>query len=260
MEQFVRMWIEKGLSIYDLNRLVRAKRTCSIPDELGRLAGKNVQLTSEEAYSLIDGVYQWASQLGVWPLDSTKDPEEFSGETDDLPTCVLATSESTYIDYNDMPRILALYDGTNIPDWVPEYERQNRLRRQRRRPVLTAICREDGCNETIIITVGMAGHAIRNHRLIESGDLYEPSTLCKKHRAARDKLLKTKRLAVPISEAAKAKSDRRRAAAAARATQGKEDDANQDVASPAPLTEPEEPQEAPPQEPQAEPERPEAVN
>lgn len=207
VDLFIRTWIEKGLSIHDLNRLVRAKRTCSVPDELGRLATRGIQLTSEEAYSLIAGVYLWAEKVGFWPLDGAKDPEEFSSETDDLPTCVLATSESTYIDYNDMARILALFDGTNIPDWVPHEERQNRIRRQRRRPVLTATCREEGCDETIVVTVGMAARAIREHKLLESGDVYEPSTLCKKHRAERDKMLAEKRrggtLRVPLAEAAR---------------------------------------------------------
>lgn len=208
-EQFVLLWMERRLSIYDLNSLVRKHRTCGIPDELGRLAAQGKHLTSEEAYGCINALYDWADELGEWPLDPSKNREEWEGRDNDLPVCVLKTDDAQYIDYNDMPRILALYDGKNLPDYLPEQERQERIRRQRHRPVLTTHCRHEGCEEEIKITVAMAARAIRAHKLIEREDVYEPSTLCKKHRAERDEILAQKRqgrgggLKVPLGQAAK---------------------------------------------------------
>jgi hypothetical protein len=210
-EQFVQLWAVKRLRIHDLNSLVRKNRTCSIPDELGRLAAqRGVTLSTDEAYGIINALFDWADNLGFWPLDPSPEPEEWEGRDAELPLCVLATDDAQYIDYNDMPRILALYDGHNLPDYLPEDERQARIRRQRHRPVLTTTCREDACNEKITITVAMAATAIRKHKLIESGDVYEPSTLCKKHRAERDEMLAQKRqrrnggeLRVPMKQGAK---------------------------------------------------------
>lgn len=194
--QFVLSWPDR-LSLWDLNRLVRAKRTCSIPDELGRLAGKGVQMSSEEAYALITQIEDLADVLKFYPLDASREPEEWEGREADLPTCVLATTAAQYVDVNDMARIVALDEGRNIPDYVPEQERQARKRRQRNRLVLTTQCREEGCGEEIRVTVGMAARAIREHRLIEKGDSYEPPTLCKKHRLDRDVRLADKRRNAP---------------------------------------------------------------
>lgn len=211
LEQFVLKWIETGVSIFELNCLVRKNRTCSIPDELGRLAAqRGITLTGDEAYGIVNALFEWADRLKFWPLDPSRNPEEWEGRDGELPLCVLATDDAQYIDYNDMPRILALYDGKNLPDYLPEHERQAKIRRQRHRPVLTTHCRHDDCNEKIIITVAMAARAIRAHKLIEREDVYEPSTLCKKHRAERDEILAQKRqarssggLRVPMKQAAR---------------------------------------------------------
>jgi len=214
LEQFVLLWIEKGCSIHELNSIVRKNRTCSIPDELGRLAAqRGITLTSDEAYGIVSALCDWADRLKFWPLDPAKNPEPWYGRDGELPLCVLSTDDAQYIDYNDMPRILALYDGKNLPDYLPDGERQSRIRRQRHRPVLTTHCRQDDCNEKIIITVSMAATAIRKHKLIEREDVYEPSTLCKKHRAERDEILAQKRqergrkgagpMRTPMAQAAK---------------------------------------------------------
>lgn len=201
--QLVLSWPGR-LSIYDLNRLLRAKRTCKIPDELGRLAEKGVQLESADAYALIEQIENLADTLGFYPLDASKNPEEWEGREADLPTCVLATSNDMFVNVNDMQRILHLYDGTNIPDYVPQGERMARRERQRRRLVLTTECREKDCHEPIHVTVAMAARAIREHHLVEKGDSYEPPTLCKRHRLDRDVHLAEKRrngaLSAPIGE------------------------------------------------------------
>lgn len=218
--RFCLAWPDR-LSLYDMNRLVRAKRTCSIPDELGRLAGKGICMTSEEAYSLIEQLYALWEKLGFYPLDPDREPMEWTQGDEDLPPCVLATTESMYVDVNDMDRIVALYKGTNLPDYLPENERQARLRRQQRRLVMTTQCREPGCDEMVAITIGMAGRAIVEHKLREKGDVYEPSTLCKTHRLARDAKLAEKRanggrLSAPVGEHVSAKGKARGAAKAAK--------------------------------------------
>jgi len=195
-------WLGR-ISVWDMNRLVRAERTCTVPDALGRLAVKGVQMTVETAYALVADIKALSKESGFYVLDAAQHPEEF--DMNELPRCVLATNEETYIDYYDMERILALHDGTNLPDDTPN--RGQRLWRQRRSPVVTCVCKHEGCNEMVVVTVEMAAKAIRGYGLLEKGDIYTPSTLCKKHRAERSREFRDRQrnpsgLKVPIRERA----------------------------------------------------------
>jgi hypothetical protein len=147
-----------------------------------------------------------ADHLEFYPLDGDKFPELWEGRDNDLPTKVLATTNEQYMDTNDPLRILRFYDGDNLPASLSKEERAIRLEHQRKRLVLKTECREDGCHEEIKVTVAMAARAIREHHLIEKNEVYEPPTLCKKHRFDRDVRLAEKRrdrddrLSAPIGE------------------------------------------------------------
>lgn len=181
---FTIRWPDR-LSIFDMNRLVRAKRSCTIPDELARLAQKNIQMTPDEAYALIEQIERLSEIIGFYVLDPSEKPEQLNPQGE-LPACVLTTQAATYVDVNDMQRILCLYHGTNLPEYLSDEERQALIRASRQKPVLVTHCRREGCGKKIVVTVGMAAQAIIKYQLIEKGGIYEPSTLCLRCRAERD--------------------------------------------------------------------------
>lgn len=203
-----------NLSIFDMNRLVRAKRSCTIPDELGRLSQKGIQMTPDEAYELIKQIEQLSEVLGFYALDPSEKPERLDPQGE-LPVCVQTTQAATYVDVNDMQRILCLYHGTNLPAYLSVEERQALIRASRQKPVLVTHCRRENCGKKIVVTVGMAAQAIVKYQLIEKGGIYEPSTLCLKCRAERDatrslrtaqriaKQKQTKGLSVPLGQLAR---------------------------------------------------------
>lgn len=209
MNKFTIKW-PRNLSIFDMNRLVRAKRSCTIPDELARLSQKNIKMAPDEAYELIRQIESLSEQLGFYVLDSSEKPEQLNPQGE-LPTCVLTAQAATYVDVNDMSRILVLYYGSNLPAYLSEDERQRLIRASRQKPVLVTYCRREGCGKKIVVTVAMAAQAIIKYKLIEKGGIYEPSTFCLKCRTERDAMRATQSapkkhkegLAVPLGQLAK---------------------------------------------------------
>jgi hypothetical protein len=203
-----------NLSIFDMNRLVKARRSGTIANELARLSQKGVKMTPDEAYALIGQIIALSQRLGFYVLDPAEKPEKWD-EDGDLPTCVLTSVSATYVDPNDMQRIVALYHGDNLPDYLSDAERQRCLRASRQKPVLVTRCRR--CSKRIVITVETAALAILKYELIEKGGVYEPSTLCWDCRKTRNtqqrvstKSAQPRGLTVPLGQLAQWKQQDKR--------------------------------------------------
>lgn len=182
---FVLMW-PVGLTISDMNRLVLARRTYTLLDEVGRLAVKNVRITEKEAEALTDHIAALSEERGFYVLDPDPDPEPWVS-FQNPPACVLASGDQQYIDHNDLPRVMALYNGDNLSPDLPEHEKRSLVGRQRRRPVLATTCKEEECTARVVVTVGDVGRAVINNNLMESDLGYTPWTMCKKHKEENDR-------------------------------------------------------------------------
>jgi hypothetical protein len=158
-----------------------------MPEVIGELAQKGKRLLLEDAYAIAEDIQRVSDLTQSFILDPAENPERFNPP--DLPACVLIAQGGEFISPVRMQEIVDLYNGKNLPDDLSSSERNLRIYQQRRRLVLTRGCRHEGCTETVVVTVELAGRAIIGHKLIEIGAPYEPPSLCKRHRTQRDQAM-----------------------------------------------------------------------
>lgn len=181
----------KGLSLFDLKRVVWGRWQQRMPEVLADLSAKGVTLTLDDAYGIAEAIKGASDEAGFFILDEDRNPEPFCPP--ELPTCVLETQDNEYIDPNKMEGILALYNGKPLPPDLSDDQRRTQLKMLRRRLVAARSCKTAGCTNRIKVTVAMAAKAIIGHGLLKKGLPYELPTLCRSCRNNRDQQLSERR-------------------------------------------------------------------
>lgn len=175
----------KGLTLWDLRRIIWGRWMQRMPEVLSGFAkdGKP-RITLEQAFQIAQEIETVSNEWGFFVLDPDEHPEQF--RPPDLPACVLETHDDVYFEPQKMQEIVDLYQGKTLPEGLSDDAYYGQLQQLRRRLVATRPCRQPGCKNRVVITVSVAAQAIIGHKLLETGLLYEPSTLCKKCHEMRE--------------------------------------------------------------------------
>lgn len=205
----------KGLSLFMLRKIFYARHNHRLIEVQAELQNEGVEMTSDELFQLCDEIEAASKELGVFVLDGHRKPNAL--DLPRMPQCVLSTREAVYLDYHNMQLLIALYDGENLnKEELGLHRWGEMLEAQRRQFVLCRSCKgykrdvneqNVGCphNNDVVVTVGMAVRAIRKHRLLEKGDVYDPPRLCqacskKRNEALAESRAQGHKMGVSVSE------------------------------------------------------------
>jgi len=171
-----------GLTSRHISQLLFGKRAGSLSEilpEVLEVAG--AEWTLEECYAWLEDFEKACKASGVYILDPSSHPEEWKPPA--LPKVVKTSMYFSDPDLRNTPRLLKRYLGKKLPKDLTEDERSEALTALRQSPVYYQPCREEGCDQEVMVTLGQAGRSIEKFGLTADNP-YQPSTRCKACRKA----------------------------------------------------------------------------
>lgn len=176
-----------------------AKRA-SLPDGLAELCDEQFEsrpvcVEPDDAYAFTAAMeMQWRTH-GVFPYDTSQNPERYDSIT--LPTVVKEAMDRVLLPFHtqeDLVNLAKLYTGAFEEgfDALSSDARDRRLHELRKLPVIRRVCRTEGCNELVVMSLRAAIVSIEKYGLLPkplleeynldtSGQRYLPSRTFRPH-------------------------------------------------------------------------------
>lgn len=190
-----------GLTSRHISQLLFGKRAGSLSEILPEiLETTQMEWSLEECYTWLEEFEASCKQAGVYVLDPSSHPEEWKPPT--LPKVVRTSMYFVDPDLRNTPRLLKRYQGKKLPKDLSEDDRSEALTALRQSVVYYQPCREEGCPEEVMVTLGQAGRAIEKFGLTADNP-YCPSTRCKACRKKYESLKtegRTSAKSTPVTE------------------------------------------------------------